>query len=312
MVKVEEVSRRYGDFLAVDKVSFQIGRGEVVGLLGHNGAGKSTIMKMLTGYLEPSHGQIIIDGENLDSNLDKARMRIGYLPENCPVYPDMTVVDFLDYTAALRGLTVEQRPAAIHQAIELTELSTKATAIIAALSRGFRQRVGIAQALLHNPDILILDEPTNGLDPGQIEHIRELIKKLGEQATVIVSTHILQEVEAICDRVMILRNGQLALDAQTTELHGNGLLLCCDANPQKVFTLLQKHPAVAGIDLQQEENGHFTYRIEPLKSQQRLAPAIAAEVVAAGWDLFALQQEDHSLEKVFHQITAGEVTQYVA
>lgn len=312
MIKMKQVSRQYDDFLAVDKVSFQIGRGEVVGLLGHNGAGKSTIMKMLTGYLEPSQGQVIIDGEDLATSLDKARMRIGYLPENCPVYPEMSVIDFLDYTAALRGLTVEQRPAVICQAIERVELSEKAMSIIATLSRGFRQRVGLAQALLHNPDVLILDEPTNGLDPGQIEHIRELIKNLGEQATVIVSTHVLQEVEAICDRVLILRHGRLALDARTDELRGKGLLLCCDAAPQNVFTLLQKHPAVAGITLQQEESGRFIYRVEPQESQQNLAPAVAAEIVTAGWNLFALQNEDHSLEKIFHQITAGEESQNVA
>jgi len=312
MIQVRQLSRYYDDFLAVDGVSFQIGRGEIVGLLGHNGAGKSTIMKMLTGYLEPSHGQVLIDGEDVAAHREKARMRIGYLPENCPVYPEMTVIDFLDYTATLRGLTASQRPAAIRQVIKQTELAEKAASVIATLSRGFCQRVGLAQALLHNPDILILDEPTNGLDPRQIIHVRELIRRLGEHATVIVSTHILQEVEALCDRVLILRQGRLALDARTAALRGKGLLLCCDVGPEKVYALLRKHPAIAEIAFQQEASGRFTYKIDPQGVQHDLAPAIAAEVVCAGWKLYALQGEDQSLEKTFHQMTAGEVHQNVA
>lgn len=312
MIQVQQLSRYYDDFLAVEGVSFQIGRGEIVGLLGHNGAGKSTIMKMLTGYLEPSHGQVMIDGEDVAMHLEQARMRIGYLPENCPVYPEMTVVDFLDYTATLRGISASQRPAAIRQVIKQTELAEKATTVIANLSRGFCQRVGLAQALLHNPDILILDEPTNGLDPRQIIHVRELIRRLGEHATVIVSTHILQEVEALCDRVLILRQGRLALDTRTAELRDKGLLLCCDVGPQKAYALLRKIPAIARFAFQKEEYGRFTYKIDPLGEQQDLAPAIAAEIVTAGWNLYALQGEDHSLEKTFHQIASGEVHQDVA
>ncbi|MCF6179937.1 MAG: ABC transporter ATP-binding protein, partial [Geopsychrobacter sp.] len=198
MISVERISRKYGDFLAVDDVSFNIGRGEIVGLLGHNGAGKSTIMKMLTGFIEPSAGRVLIAGEELANNPSRGQSHIGYLPENCPVYPEMSVVDFLDFTANLRRIGPDQRPDAVRSAIERADLGEKAQAIIGTLSRGYRQRVGVAQALLHNPEILILDEPTNGLDPGQIEHMRGLIKGLGEQATLLISTHILHEVEAVC------------------------------------------------------------------------------------------------------------------
>jgi len=312
MIAVDHVSRKYGDVVAVDDVSFAIGAGEIVGLLGHNGAGKSTIMKMLTGYLEPSGGQVLIAGEELAGNYARAQRRIGYLPENCPVYADMSVVDFLEYTARLRGIEPGQRPGALRSAIERADLGEKAQAPIATLSRGYRQRVGVAQALLHNPEILILDEPTNGLDPGQIEHMRGLIKTLGRHATLLISTHILQEVEAVCDRVLILRHGRLALDAQLSELRGHGMLLSCDAAPEYLQATLEKLPALARIELLGESAGRFSYRLEPQPNQPSLAPAIAETVVSSGWQLFTLQPEEKSLEKLFHQITAGEVRQDAA
>jgi len=314
MISVERISRMYGDFIAVDEVSFTIGRGEIVGLLGHNGAGKSTIMKMLTGYLEPNSGRALIGGEDLSQHTAKAQGRIGYLPENCPVYPEMSVVDFLDFTAKLRRIEARQRPRAIRSAIERADLAEKAQASISTLSRGYRQRVGVAQALLHNPEILILDEPTNGLDPGQIEHMRGLIKTLGEQSTLLISTHILQEVAAVCDRVLILRRGQLALDARLDELRGKGLLLCCDAAPPQALDRLQKLPELAAVELQSQAQGRFVYRLEPEGQQtdrMAIAPLIARAVIASGWQLFGLQPEEESLEKLFHQITAGEVKHVV-
>ncbi len=309
MIDVTNLSRRYGNVTAVDRVSFQIGRGEIVGLLGHNGAGKSTIMKMLTGFLEPSAGEIRIAGEALQADRSRAQTRIGYLPENCPVYPEMSVVDFLDYTATLRGIPEKERPEAIRRAIAQTELAAKATAPIATLSRGYRQRVGVAQALLHQPEILILDEPTNGLDPGQIEHMRELIHDLGKNATIIVSTHILQEVEAVCDRVLILRQGRLALDARLEELtRGRGLLLSCDAAADPAIGRLGSLEGIADVELLESADGRFTYRLQGQKDLARTAADVARAVVDAGWSLFALQPEERSLEKVFHDITAGEVS----
>jgi len=304
MIKVQQISRRYDDFLAVDGVSFEIGRGEIVGLLGHNGAGKSTIMKMLTGYLEPSQGEIRIAGEELLSDRSRAQAIIGYLPENCPVYPEMSVVDFLDFTATLRGIERNDRAEAIRRAIAQTELQAKATATIATLSRGYRQRVGVAQALLHQPEILILDEPTNGLDPSQIEHMRTLIRDLGRQATVMVSTHILQEVEAVCDRVLILRNGRLALDARLAELtRGRGLLLSCSAPPDEVLYRLKAFPGIEDVQLLSEKNSRFDYRLLAQNADLELAPMLATMVIELGWKLFELRREERTLEKVFHEIS---------
>jgi len=313
MIEVTDLSRRYGDLVAVDQVSFRIGKAEIVGLLGHNGAGKSTIMKMLTGFLEPNSGEIRIAGEELQSHRCRAQARIGYLPENCPLYPEMSVIDFLDYSAALRGLSESERPAALRRAIGRTGLQAKAMDLIATLSRGYRQRVGVAQALLHQPEILILDEPTNGLDPGQIEHMRGLIRELGQKATVILSTHILQEVEATCDRVLILRQGRLALDARLDELtRGNSLHLRCDAPAEKALDQLRSLPGVADVELQSETAGLCNFRLQAHYDLAQTAAEVAAAVVNAGWKLFALQKEERSLEKVFHETTAKEVTADVA
>ncbi|MCH8301561.1 MAG: ABC transporter ATP-binding protein, partial [Proteobacteria bacterium] len=192
MIRVEALTRTYGSLTAVDQVSFEIGTGEIVGLLGHNGAGKTTIMKMLTGYLEPTGGSIEIDGLDINTEREAVQQRIGYLPENDPLYYEMTVIDYLDYAATLHGVPDDQRNDRIREAIVRTELSSRATDVIGTLSRGFCQRVGVAQTILHNPRVLILDEPTNGLDPTQVQHMRDLVRFLAKHATIILSTHILQ------------------------------------------------------------------------------------------------------------------------
>ena len=308
MIEVTDLSRRYGNLTAVDQVSFRIGKGEIVGLLGHNGAGKSTIMKMLTGFLEPHSGEIRIAGEDLQIHRQRAQARIGYLPENCPLYPEMSVVDYLDFSAALRGMAENERADSIRRAIRQTGLEAKATDLISTLSRGYRQRVGVAQALIHQPEILILDEPTNGLDPGQIEYMRKLIRDLGKKATVIVSTHILQEVEAICDRVLILLQGKLARDSRLDELtRGSAVVLRCDVPSDQAFELLQDLPGVAQVELQNENGGISTFRLQVPHNQAQTSAEISAAVVNAGWKLYALQREERSLEKIFHDITAGEV-----
>jgi ABC-2 type transport system ATP-binding protein len=188
MFELAHLTRRYGGFTAVDDLNLVIGRGEVVGLLGHNGAGKTTVMKMLTGYLEPTAGTIRVGELEIGRDTRAIQARIGYLPENCPVWPDMTVIDFLEYQAALHDIPVARRTQAVIHAIRRTALKEKASASIQTLSRGYRQRLGVAQAILHEPDIVILDEPTNGLDPTQILHMRELVRELAQRATVIVSS----------------------------------------------------------------------------------------------------------------------------
>jgi ABC-2 type transport system ATP-binding protein len=301
MIQVQHLSRRYGDLAAVDDVSFDIDRGQVVGLLGHNGAGKTTIMKMLTGYLEPSAGRITIDGLEMGRDTAVIQRRIGYLPENCPLWPEMTVLDYLEYRATLRGLPTSQRDAAVARAVRRTSLKERATAPIQTLSRGYRQRVGVAQALLGEPAFIILDEPTNGLDPTQIRHMRDLIRDLARSATVIVSTHILQEVQAVCQRVLIMRAGKLAVDARIDELgRSAALLVAADGDARATLAAVAGAEAVQALPA---EGGLSRYRVRATgDAGHDLAPAVARALASAGVALHALQVERRDLEAVFAQV----------
>jgi ABC-2 type transport system ATP-binding protein len=309
MIRVEALTRNYGGLTAVDQVSFEIGQGEIVGLLGHNGAGKTTILKMLTGYLEPTAGSIEVDGLNIASERIAVQRRIGYLPENDPLYPEMTVIDYLDYAAELHGIQEDQRLERIRRAIDRTELAAKAADPIATLSRGYRQRVGVAQAIIHDPKVLILDEPTNGLDPTQVQHMRELIRSLAKQATVIISTHILQEVQAICDRVIIIRNGQKALDASMAELQaGERLLVAVDAGPERAVDLFNSVHGIQSVEpLYERGPGHrYALGLAGPGPTQDTAPLLASRIANAGWKLYALQPERRDLETIFGEISAQE------
>ncbi len=302
MITVNGLIRTYGEFTAVDNVSFQIEQGEIVGLLGHNGAGKTTIMKMLTGFLEPTDGRITIDGLDIGRERERIQKKIGYLPENCPVYPEMTVIDYLGYAAALHGVPEEERPSRVREAITKTELTEKATQPINTLSRGYRQRVGVAQALLHHPDILILDEPTNGLDPSQVQHMRDLIKEAAKEATVILSTHILQEVQAVCDRVIIIRAGKKVLDATMEELRSaHRLLVTVDGEPDKVDTVLQGISGIQSVERLPDDGGRQSYALafQDQEGVERSAPAVASALVEQGCALYAMQPEERSLESIF-------------
>ncbi|EXJ13425.1 ABC transporter ATP-binding protein [Imhoffiella purpurea] len=303
MIEVRGLSRRYGELRAVQDVSFEIGRGEIVGLLGHNGAGKTTIMKMLTGYLEPSAGHIRIDGLDIAEQRREAQRRIGYLPENCPLYPEMTVLDYLDYQASLQGLEPRQRPAAIRRAVERTELGPKATATIETLSRGYRQRVGVAQAILHAPGILILDEPTNGLDPSQIQHMRALVRELAQDATVIISTHILQEVEAVCGRVLIMRGGRLALDSRLDAIGRTPrLLVTLEQDLDAVRSALTGLDAVTDVSLLDQDETLRRFALETPDARSA-APLVAKTLGERGWPLYGLEQERQDLEALFGAVT---------
>jgi ABC-2 type transport system ATP-binding protein len=297
MIEVEHLTRRYGELTAVDDVSFSIGRGEVVGLLGHNGAGKTTIMKMLTGFLEPTAGSIRVDNLQVGPDTRAIQSRIGYLPENCPLWLDMTVIDYLDYQAALHGVAEAARPRAIARALGRTALADRATAIIQTLSRGYRQRVGVAQALLHDPDIIILDEPTNGLDPTQIRHMRELIRELARSATVLVSTHILQEVQAVCERVLILRAGRLAVDSRMDALQRpGGLLVSVEGDPRSVLAGIA---VVSGVEDRGTEGSRRLFRLE---APPDAAPVVADALARAGIRLHGLQPERRDLETLFAEV----------
>jgi ABC-2 type transport system ATP-binding protein len=304
MLEIEHLTRRYGAMTAVDDVSFSVARGEVVGLLGHNGAGKSTVMKMLTGYLEPTSGRIRIGELEMGRDTRAIQSRIGYLPENCPVWPEMTVVEFLEYQAALHGLAPARRSAAIAAAIKRTALKDKAGAPIQTLSRGYRQRVGVAQAILHEPDIVILDEPTNGLDPTQILQMRVLIRELALRATVIVSTHILQEVQAVCERVVILRSGRKVVDTRLADLQrGARLLVTIDRDESAARPVLEAVAGVSGVHADSAADGRYRYALE---AADGAAPAVSAAVSAAvhraGFALHALGPERRDLEALFAEV----------
>lgn len=311
MIHATHISRRYGNFTAVDDVSFTINSGEIVGLLGHNGAGKTTIMKMLTGFLEPSTGEIVIDGKSLEDNANSIQQLIGYLPENLPVYPEMTVMDHLFYCARMRNIPTAEIDTRVTDAIAKTQLEEKALQPIATLSRGYKQRVGVAQALIHNPKILILDEPTNGLDPHQTQQMRHLIRSLAKQATVIVSTHIMQEVDALCDRVLILDGGQLAVDQTMEELRRcEHIALETSASLETVnaflaeFYVEEKSQASAPATALTTDNGVTGYQL-PVTDKldpRALCAWMTGKLVDAGEKVFDIHPILRDLETVFRNI----------
>ena len=305
MIEARSLTRYYDKALAVDDVSFSIGDNEIVGLLGHNGAGKTTIMRMLSGYLEPSAGQIDIDGLNMATDAHIVQRQLGYLPENLPVYPDMMVADYLDYAATLKGIEPARRMAAVRAAIAATDLTGRALERVSTLSRGLRQRVGVAQAILGKPRLLILDEPTNGLDPEQTGHMRRLIQRLARQATVILSTHIMQEVDAICDRVLVVRQGRVALDARLENLHySRTLRLHTDQSVPELATYLRRMPQVAGLQEQtpRDKQWRFTLTLHERADINTAANNIAQCVLKAGARLYQLQPMVRGLESVFQEV----------
>lgn len=296
MIKIQNLTRRYGDFTAVDDVSFHVGQGEVLGLLGHNGAGKTTIMKMITGFLEPTSGSIDVGGFRIGGQTRKIQSFIGYLPENCPLWPEMTVMEHLEFAATLHGVPAGEKARSVREAISRTALGDKALNTIQTLSRGYRQRVGVAQAILHHPKIVILDEPTNGLDPTQIQQMRGLIRELARTATVIISTHVLQEVQAVCERVLILRAGRLVVDSRLDALQREQhLLVTVDRDDPGLF---QAMDGVAAVGKRDGHDGHHTF---VLTAPPDVAPQVASAVTSSGAKLYSLQPEKRDLETVFKE-----------
>ncbi|MBM9537763.1 ABC transporter ATP-binding protein [Desulfobulbus alkaliphilus] len=302
MIHVESLTRSYGSLKAVDDVSFLVQPGEIVGLLGHNGAGKTTIMKMMTGFLEPTSGSITI--EHLQMVLDRRAIqaRMGYLAENCPLYPDMTVVAYLAYLAALHGVAADRLGGLLRLALERTALVDKAEQQIGTLSRGYRQRVGVAQAILHQPRILILDEPTNGLDPAQIQHMRSLLRELARESTLIISTHILQEVEAVCDRVIIIQQGRKVIDTRLDALRAGKRLLVTIEDQDDPAAFLAGLQGVTMVERQGSAKGRLRLALSGTMAPEELAPMIATAVVKRGLRLYRLETETPSLEKIFREI----------
>ena len=301
MIKIENLTRAYDDFLAVHDVSFSIDKGEIAGLLGHNGAGKTTIMKMISGYLEPGSGRIEVNGMDIALNRTKVQHSIGYLPESLPVYPEMSVADYLDYVAKLKGLDTLSTRDEIRRVIRATDIAAKLLAPIATLSRGYKQRLGVAQAILGDPRLLILDEPTNGLDPTQTQHMRDLIRELAQDATVILSTHIMQEVDALCDRALILRTGELALDSKLEDLrHSNRLLISSDIGFESARDLLLSLDGVK--DLVSRDDSSYILTIEEQSDADAVSNLVARTLIENNHGLFEMARERRDLESVFREV----------
>ena len=304
MLQVSHLTRRYGAMLAVNNVSFSIKPGEIVGLLGHNGAGKTTIMKMLTGYLDADSGSISLNGADMAVDRAAIQAQIGYLPESLPLYPDMTVADYLDYAATLKGLSGKAKTDAIRYAIAATDIAAKMLAPIATLSRGFKQRVGVAQAILTRPKLLILDEPTNGLDPAQTEAMRNLIRELAKDATVILSTHIMQEVDALCTQVLMLRAGELVLDSSLSALRqSNSVQLHSDISLSALKDALEQD--FSAVEINPLADGQYRLTLTAAQHDlNSLCQATAQAVFNTGASLTQLFIEQRDLETVFRQLNS--------
>ena len=306
-LSVEAVSKRFAGVTAVDQVSFAVDRGQVVGFLGPNGAGKSTTMRMITQYYEPDTGDIKLDGVSLADAAREAKRRIGYLPENNPLYGDMLVSDYLAFIADLRDLSAGGRGGALDEAVSATGIETVYYRPIGELSRGFRQRVGLAQAILHRPDLLILDEPTEGLDPNQRVEIRRMIGALGKDRTVILSTHVLPEVQHTCSRLLIISRGKIVADGPVERLirQAEGAVeIAVEAAGTGVAEALGRLPGVRQVmPTGPATDGRVAVTLTADGSTD-LRPEIFALAKARGWTLYELHQAAASLEGLFHQLTS--------
>ena len=306
MIKVEGVTKKYPARLAVDDISFEVGRGEILGFLGPNGAGKTTTMRMLTGYLPMSAGKIEVAGYDVATQPQEVRRRIGYLPESCPLYPEMRVDEYLRFRAELKGVKVSARRAKIAEVKEQCGLTEVGSRIIGQLSKGYRQRVGLADSLVHDPELLILDEPTVGLDPFQIRQVRELIKQLAQRHTILLCTHILPEVEAICERILIINDGKIVAADTEENLHkklNDGAIIEMEVLvDQKTATA--KVGEVSGVTVRaaSDLDGGWVW-MELAADSSEMRVELFNLAVTEGWALRMLNEREHSLEDTFVQIT---------
>jgi ABC-2 type transport system ATP-binding protein len=307
VIEVQHLTKRYGPFTAVDDVSFRAERGEILGFLGPNGAGKTTTMRILTGYMPATDGKAIVGGYDVQEQPIEAKRRTGYLPETPPLYPDMTVRDYLDFCARIKGVPRAERTTRVKSSMERTRITDVANRHCGKLSKGYRQRVGLAQALLHNPDVLILDEPTAGLDPKQIIETRQLIKQLGGDHTVILSTHILPEVSQTCNRVVIINRGRVvAVDSPenlTGRLRGSEtMFLQVDAAGADPIDVLKLIPGVTQIRIADSKGTVCGIEVES-EAGRDVRRELASAVVNRGWGLLELRPMRMSLEEIFLHLT---------
>tara|TARA_R110002072_G_scaffold222619_1_gene379689 strand:- start:6849 stop:7745 length:897 start_codon:yes stop_codon:yes gene_type:complete len=296
-IEVQAVSKSYGNQLALNEISFSAKKGEIIGFLGPNGAGKSTMMKILTGYILPDNGAVSVAEINVLTNSMASKTKIGYLPEQNPLYLDMYVKEYLQFQAAIFKVQKEE----IAMVIEKVGLSSEVHKKIGQLSKGYQQRVGIAAAILHNPVVLILDEPTTGLDPNQLQEIRELIKELGKEKTILFSTHIMQEVEAVCDRVIIIKKGELLLDKSMKDLKDNNeqlIEVTFDYKLEEQF--IQKLPNLKSYKNNFDNTWYITF-----ESEEDMRPVIFDFAQENGLKILELNSKNQSLEKLFKEITSS-------
>lgn len=307
LLTLERVTKRFNGVPAVDDVSFTVDRGQVVGFLGPNGAGKSTTMRMVTQYFEPDAGHIRLDGVALAQAGREAKRRIGFLPENNPLYVEMLVSEYLDFVARLRELFGTERARAMDEAVAATGIESVFYRPITELSKGFRQRVGLAAAILHRPDLLVLDEPTEGLDPNQRVEIRRLISQLGRERTVVLSTHVLPEVQFTCSRLLIINRGKIVADGAVDTLVGQataGVRISVEATGAGVEDRVAALEGVRGVERREASNGRV--KLSVTASGDDVRPRIFELAKSEGWVLYELHQEAGSLEDLFRQLTAGE------
>ncbi len=308
MITLENVSKSFGPTVAVDGASFTVDRGEVVGFLGPNGAGKSTTMRLITNYLEPDSGAVLIDGADVRRDPVAARRRIGYLPENNPLYQDMLVAEYLRYVGDLRGVGTDGPGSALDDAVQATGIAEVFFRPIAELSKGYKQRLGLAAAILHRPDFLILDEPTEGLDPNQRQEIRRLIREVGREHTVILSTHVLPEVEETCRRIIVIHEGKIVADGSTEELMaearglGTKRTIVVEIRGEGVAKELLKLPNVDEVTDESESDGRTRLTLA-VGSGPDPRPEIFRLAKAKDWVLWELHEETASLQDLFSQLT---------
>jgi ABC-2 type transport system ATP-binding protein len=317
MIKVQDLAKAFGPKRAVDGVTFSVERGEVLGFLGPNGAGKSTTMRMITGFIPPTEGTVFVGGFNMVENPIPAKRLIGYLPENAPSYADMTVYGFLKFAAEIRGLRGEARNKAVHRVVEMCFLEPVLHQSIDTLSKGYRHRTCFAQSIIHDPDVLILDEPTDGLDPNQKHEVRNLIRRMGEKKAIIFSTHILEEVEAVCTRAVIIDRGRIVANGTPAELKqrsdfaGVVTVRVRGLSGPVLTQKLNQIPVARKAAVVDEREGVVCVRVYPKSStvNGQLAQSVAEIAVKEGWKLQELHTEEGRLDEVFRSITLPETLQ---
>ena len=311
MIEITNLSKRFGELTAVDGVSFQVVRGNVLGFLGPNGAGKSTTMKMITGFIAPDAGSIVVGGDDISLHPVEVKRRIGYLPEGAPLYGDMTVREFLGFIAEIRGYRGPERQKRLDRAVELVNLGSVLDQSIETLSKGFKRRVGLAQAIIHDPEVLILDEPTDGLDPNQKHEVRKLIRSMAEDKVIVLSTHILEEVDAVCNRAIIIAEGRIVSDGTPAELvarsitHNAVSITVRASAADGIRAELAGLPHVRDVDVVEENGERVRFQVLP-EGGAMVIEAVGRMVRERGWELEELHVERGQLDEVFRRVTIGE------